>query len=83
MSINTQTSIWGTGTLNKSKGKSNPDKCILFLNNSASFFPGEDKNKKKKKKQPEKNVLTLPNDHTVRSLKSMNLRHTFKEFISY
>lgn len=83
MSINTQTSIWGAGNLNKSKGKSNPDKCILFLNNSASFFPGEDKNEKKKKKQLEKNVLTLPIDHTVRSLKSMKLRHTFKEFISY
>lgn len=49
MSINTQMSIWATGTLSKSKGKSNPDKCIIFLNNSASFFPGEDKNEKNKK----------------------------------
>lgn len=41
-------SIRGTGTLSKSKGKSNPDKCIIFVNNSASFFPDEDKNEKKK-----------------------------------
>lgn len=55
MSINTQTSIWGTGPLNKSKGKSNPDKCIIFLNNSASFFPDEDKNEGGKKTARKKN----------------------------
>lgn len=50
MYIDTQISIWLTGTLNKSKGNSNPYKgseFILFLNNSASFFPPDgDKSEK-------------------------------------
>lgn len=57
MYIDTQISIWLTGTLNKSKGKSNPYKgseFIFFLNNSASSPPPPDGDKSEKESSQKK-----------------------------
>lgn len=50
-------SIWLTESLNKRKGKRNPYKgseFILFLNNSASFFPPDGNKNAKESSQKKK-----------------------------
>lgn len=82
-------SIWLTKALNKIKGKRNPNKgseFILFLNNSASFFPPDgNKNEKEgsQKKKIKVIIITLPIDRIIRSLKTMNPSRISKDFIFY
>ena len=82
MYIDTQMSIWLTGTLTKSKRKNNPYKegeFIIFLNTSVSFFPDKDKIEKE---NSQKNN-SFPIDLISKSIKAMNLSHTSKDVMSY